>query len=94
MSNIQRLAAEDNKNHRLFASTIIELMNSQGFYGRLYRTVNDLSEDGYNVLYSENLSVEESVFQSRPNICSHAFQRLALYNRILPVNRLPLHSHI
>ena len=53
MSNIQRLAENGNKNHRLFASTIIELMNSQGFYGRLYHTVNSLSEDGYETLYEQ-----------------------------------------
>lgn len=53
MSNIQRLAENGNKNHRLFASTIIELMNSQGFYGRLYRTVNSLSDDGYETLYEQ-----------------------------------------
>ncbi|MDE6401922.1 MAG: hypothetical protein K2L54_04840 [Clostridiales bacterium] len=53
MSNIQRLAENGNKNHRLFASTIIELMNSQGFYGRLYRTVNSLSDDGYETLYGQ-----------------------------------------
>ncbi len=45
MSNIQRLAAEGNKSHRLFASTIVDLMNSQGFYGRLYRAVNEMTED-------------------------------------------------
>ena len=53
MSNIQRLAENGNKNHRLFASTIIELMNSQGFYGRLYRTVNSLNDDGYETLYEQ-----------------------------------------
>ena len=36
MTNIQKLAAEGNKNHRIFAATIVDLMNSQGFYGRLY----------------------------------------------------------
>lgn len=53
MSNIQKLAAEGSKNHRLFASTIVDLMNSQGFYGRLYRAVNELSEDGYETLYNQ-----------------------------------------
>lgn len=53
MSNIQRLAATGEKNHRLFASTIVDLMNSQGFYGRLYRAVNELSENGYETLYKQ-----------------------------------------
>lgn len=53
MSNIQRLAATSEKSHRLFASTIVDLMNSQGFYGRLYRAVNELQEDGYETLYNQ-----------------------------------------
>lgn len=53
MSNIQRLAATGEKSHRLFASTIVDLMNSQGFYGRLYRAVNELREDGYEILYNQ-----------------------------------------
>ena len=53
MSNIQRLVATGEKSHRLFASTIVDLMNSQGFYGRLYRAVNELSEDGYKTLYNQ-----------------------------------------
>ena len=53
MSNIQRLAEEGNKNHKLFASTIVDLMPSQGFYGRLYRAVNELSNDGYDTLYKQ-----------------------------------------
>ncbi len=57
MSNIQRLAAEGNKSHKLFASTIVDLMNSQGFYGRLYRAVNEMNEDEYSALY-EQLAVQ------------------------------------
>ena len=53
MSNIQRLAATGEKSHKLFASTIVDLMNSQGFYGRLYHAVNNLSEDGYETLYKQ-----------------------------------------
>lgn len=53
MSNIQRLAVEGGKNHRLFASTIVDIMYSQGFYGRLYRAVNELSAEGYDVLYKQ-----------------------------------------
>jgi hypothetical protein len=33
------LAATNNKNHKLFTAAIVDLMNSQGFYGRLYRSV-------------------------------------------------------
>ena len=65
MSNIQRLAENDNKNHRLFASTIIELMHSQGFYGRLYRTVNSLSEDGYETLYEQ---LEQQTFNDSVDV--------------------------
>ena len=53
MNNIQRLAEEGNKNHKIFASTIIDLMTSQGFYGRLYRAINGLSESGYAELFEE-----------------------------------------
>ncbi len=53
MSNIQKLAANGNKNHRLFAATIVDLMHSQGFYGRLYRAVNEMDDIDYSTLYSE-----------------------------------------
>ena len=51
MTNIQRLAAEGTKNHRIFAATVIDLMLSQGFYGRLYRSVNEMDEERYEQLY-------------------------------------------
>lgn len=53
MNNIQNLAANGNKNHRIFAATVVDLMNSQGFYGRLYRSVNEMDMDGdrYEQLY-------------------------------------------
>lgn len=51
MNNIQRLAAEGNKHHRIFAATIADLMQSQGFYGRLYRSVNEMDEQNYSLLY-------------------------------------------
>ncbi len=53
MSNIQKLAATGNKNHKLFAATIVDLMNSQGFYSRLYRAVNEMDERDYANLYNE-----------------------------------------
>lgn len=50
MSNLQRLATAENNNQRLFAETINTLRNSQGFYSRLYQTINQLSEEGYRDL--------------------------------------------
>lgn len=52
MSNIQKLATTGNKNHRLFAATVVDLMNSQGFYSRLYRAVNEMDEESYDSLYN------------------------------------------
>ena len=51
MNNIQKLATNGNKNHRIFAATVVDLMNSQGFYGRLYRSVNEMDSDRYEQLY-------------------------------------------
>ncbi len=53
MSNIQRLAADGNKNHKLFAATVVDLMNSQGFYSRLFRAVNELDDEGYESLFAQ-----------------------------------------
>ncbi|MCM1440797.1 MAG: hypothetical protein NC131_16585 [Roseburia sp.] len=53
MSNIQKLAEQGNKNHRLFAATVVDLMNSQGFYSRLYKAVNEMDDNTYNNLYSQ-----------------------------------------
>ena len=51
MTNIQKLAAEDNKNHRILAATVVDLMNSQGLYGRLYRSINELDDDRYEQFF-------------------------------------------
>jgi hypothetical protein len=51
MSNIQRLAKEGNKNHKLFVDAINTLKRSQGFYGRLYNYINEMDEDNYMDLY-------------------------------------------
>ena len=51
MTNIQRLANEGGKNHRLFASTIVDLANAQGCYLRLYQNVNALDEDAFKSLF-------------------------------------------
>lgn len=53
MSNIQKLAETGNKNHRLFAATIVDLMNSQGFYSRLYKAVNEMDDNNYAALYNQ-----------------------------------------
>ncbi len=53
MSNIQRLAAEGEKSHRIFTATIVDLMYSQGFYGRLYRSINEMDDDNYTALYDQ-----------------------------------------
>ena len=50
MSNIQKLANAENPNQRLFAETINTLRNSQGFYSRLFVTINQLGEEGYRDL--------------------------------------------
>ena len=50
MSNIQKLANAKNQNRRLFADTVNTLRNSQGFYSRLFQTINQLSEDAYQEL--------------------------------------------
>ena len=49
MSNIQRLS-NGNNNQKLFDDTILTFMNSQGFYSRLYRVINELDEDGFDEL--------------------------------------------
>jgi hypothetical protein len=51
MTNIQKLAAEGNKNHRILAATVVDLMNSQGLYGRLYRSINELDDDRYEQFF-------------------------------------------
>lgn len=50
MSNIQKLA-NGNTNQKLFANTILTLMNSQGFYQRLFKGVNEMDEDQYELLF-------------------------------------------
>lgn len=52
MNNIQRLVMKGNLNHRLFGATVADLKDSQGFYTRLFASVNELDEDGYNRLYA------------------------------------------
>ena len=49
MNNIQKLVMKGNLNHRL---SVANLKDSQGFYSRLFASVNELDEDGYNRLYA------------------------------------------
>ena len=51
MSNIQRLAEEGNKNHKIFVDALITLKASQGFYCRLYNHINEMDEDTYLDLF-------------------------------------------
>lgn len=52
MNNIQKLVMKGNLNHRLFGATVANLKDSQGFYSRLFASVNELDEDDYNRLYA------------------------------------------
>ena len=56
---MQRLATHDNRNCKLFADTVIFLMSSQGFYGRLYHAVNELDDDG---LYELEVQITQQNF--------------------------------
>ena len=47
MTNIQKLSNAENKNLKLFADTVLTFKNSQGFYSRLYQSVNELNEESY-----------------------------------------------
>jgi hypothetical protein len=53
MTNIQKLINDSNKNRKLFANTIIDFKNSQGSYCRLFKTINELDEEDYSILYNE-----------------------------------------
>lgn len=53
MTNIQKLINDSNKNCKLFANTIIDFKNSQGSYCRFFRTINELDEEDYSILYNE-----------------------------------------
>jgi len=52
MTNVQRLATEGSRNHKIFLTALIEFKDSQGFYGQLYNAVNELNEDDYNALFA------------------------------------------
>ena len=50
MNNMQRLATAENRNQKMFADTVLTLKDSQGFYSRLYRSVNNLGKEEYDHL--------------------------------------------
>lgn len=50
LSNINKLYASNNKNHRLFAALVTDMRHSNGYYGRLYNDVNDMSPDTFRLL--------------------------------------------
>ena len=47
MSNIQKLLNSKNKSKQIFASTIQDFSNSQGFYSRLYRDINEMCKENF-----------------------------------------------
>lgn len=65
MTNIEKLKTNENKNIKLFVNTIIKLSAGQGFYGRLLRDINELTEEGLNdfikELYLQNFNNELDV---------------------------------
>ena len=52
LTNIQKLAQDGGKNHRIFVATVKDLMHSQGFYSNIFRTVNEMDEEQYNRFFS------------------------------------------
>ena len=44
MTNMQKLNNSENKNYKLFAQTILNYMNSQGFYNRLHKNINEMND--------------------------------------------------
>lgn len=48
--NMQQLFSHENKNVKLFASTVTDLMLSQGFYGRLQREIIEMSQEDLDKL--------------------------------------------
>ena len=53
MTNMQKLAIEGSRSCRIFATTVTDLMYSQGSYGRLYRTINEMDDDSYEHLKNQ-----------------------------------------
>lgn len=51
-TNIEKLINSTNKNCKIFGETIDNLRSSQGFYGRMFRNINSLSDDEFAELYN------------------------------------------
>lgn len=50
MSNIELMQISKNPTIQIFADTIVSLSKSQGYYSRLLRDINNLSEEDLNDL--------------------------------------------
>ena len=55
MSNIDKLLNSKNKNQRIFASAIMDLKDSQGFYSRLFRDINLMEQDTFSLFRKDLL---------------------------------------
>jgi len=55
MSNIDKLLNSKNKNQRIFASAIMDLKDSQGFYSRLFRDINLMEQDSFSLFRKDLL---------------------------------------
>lgn len=53
MNNIGKLIMSNNINQRLFAKTILQLMQSQGFYCKMFEIVNDMDEEYFERFCAE-----------------------------------------
>ena len=58
MGNVNKMLNSKNKSTNIFASAITMLANSQGFYGRLCRDINEMDTDSFenlkNVVKKQN----------------------------------------
>ena len=61
MSNIEKLYKSKNRSKQIFASTILVFRNSQGFYGRLCRDINEMCNESFTEL---SKTIEKQNFQS------------------------------
>lgn len=50
MPNIERLKNLGQPGLKIFADTVSSLKYSQGFYGRLERSINELDSNGFEIL--------------------------------------------
>lgn len=50
MSNVELMQINKNPTIQIFADTIVSLSKSQGFYSRLLRDINNMSEEDFDDL--------------------------------------------